>query len=208
MAVALKTSSISTKSKRIVPDFLVKEEIEGIRFYYHGYKAVLNRKKKIEDIMGSSAIQSLIIQYLMKILFKSDIDKRYYIFTNEIGNHIAHRNNLSHDIALYDRNLLTPDKITDKYIDGIAPSVVVEIDTDISLDDTGFTQLHEYYFTKTQKLQDFGTQKVIWIFTKNKKILVAENEVWQMYNLDATIQIIDTVSFNLAAFLADEKISL
>lgn len=78
--------------KTIVPDYLVKEVIDGIRFYYLGYKEVLNKKKKIDDIMGCGAIQSLIIQYLMKILFKKDADAKYYMFTNEAGNHIAHRN--------------------------------------------------------------------------------------------------------------------
>jgi hypothetical protein len=68
--------------------------------------------------------------------------------------------------------------------------------------------LHEYYFKKTQKLLDYGTQKVIWIFTKNKKILVAEDSEWHIYNLDKTIQVIDNVEFNLAKFLEEEKISL
>jgi hypothetical protein len=208
MVATLEAPTVAKKRKQIVPDFLVKEEIDGIRFYYRDYKDVLSKKKNLEEIMGSSAIQSLVIQYLMSVLFKNDVDKKYYIFTNEIGTHIAHRNNLSNDIALYDRNVLTPDKITNKYVDGIAPSIVFEIDTDISLDDTGMTQLHEYYFNKTQKLQDFGVKKIIWIFTKNKKILVAEGEVWQMYNIDATIAIVDDITFNLADFLKEEKVSL
>ncbi len=198
--------AIAAKPK--VPDFLVKEEIDGVRFYYQNYKAVLNKKKNVEDIMGGSAIQSLVIQYLMKIMFKKDIDLKYYIFTNETGNNLGLRNNLQFDIALYDRTLLTADKITGKYVNAIAPTIVLEIDTDISLDDTGFTAIQDYYFTKTQKLIDYGTQKVIWIFTKGKKIMVAEGSEWHIYNFDKTIQVIDNVEFNLAEFFNEEKVNL
>lgn len=206
VAIAIKPPKVAAKPK--VPDFLVKEEIDGVRFYYRNYKDFLNKKKNIEEVMGSSAIQSLVIQYLMKLMFKKDIDLKYYIFTNETGNNLGLRNNLQFDIALYDRTLLTADKITDKYVNAIAPTIVLEIDTDISLDDTGFTALQDYYFTKTQKLIDYGTQKVIWIFTKGKKIMVAEGSEWHIYNFDKTIQVIDNVEFNLAEFFKDEKINL
>jgi hypothetical protein len=85
---------------------------------------------------------------------------------------------------------------------------VIEIDTDISLDDTGFSTMQDYYFTKTRKLLEYGTQKVIWIFTKGKKIMVAEGKDWAMYDFDKTIQVIDNVTFNLDSFLKEENINL
>lgn len=198
--------AIAAKPK--VPDFLVKEEIDGVRFYYQNYKDFLNKKKNLEDIMGSSAIQSLVIEYLMAVFIEGGLRKKYRLFTNETGNNLGLRNNLQFDIALYDRTLLTADKITDKYVNAIAPTIVLEIDTDISLDDTGFTAIQDYYFTKTQKLIDYGTQKVIWIFTKGKKIMVAEGSEWHIYNFDKTIQVIDNVEFNLDIFFKEEKINL
>ncbi|MBK9012826.1 MAG: hypothetical protein IPM82_01360 [Saprospiraceae bacterium] len=83
-----------------VPDYLLKEEIEGIKFYYKGYKQVLNKTKKPEDIMGCSSLQSFIIEYLHTILILANVHKRYRIFTNESGNHFAHRSNMQFDIAL------------------------------------------------------------------------------------------------------------
>lgn len=206
VAIAIKPPKVAAKPK--VPDFLVKEEIDGVRFYYQNYKDFLNKKKNLEDIMGSSAIQSLVIEYLMAVFIEGGLRKKYRLFTNETGNNLGLRNNLQFDIALYDRTLLTADKITDKYVNAIAPTIVLEIDTDISLDDTGFTAIQDYYFTKTQKLIDYGTQKVIWIFTKGKKIMVAEGSEWHIYNFDKTIQVIDNVEFNLDIFFKEEKINL
>ena len=68
--------------------------------------------------------------------------------------------------------------------------------------------LKYYIFTKTQKLIDYGTQKVIWIFTKGKKIMVAEGKEWHIYDFDKTIQVIDNVEFNLEEFFKEEKINL
>lgn len=194
--------------KRKVPDFLVKEEIDGVRFYYQNYKDFLNKKISIEEVMGSSAIQSLIIEYLIAVFIIGGLRKKYRIFTNETGNNLGLKNNLQFDIALYDRSLLTAEKITDKYVKDIAPTVVLEIDTDVSLDDTGFTAIQDYYFTKTRKLLDYGTQKVIWIFTKGQKIMVAEGKDWHIYDFDKTIQVIDNVEFNLDEFLKEENINL
>ncbi len=197
-----------TVRKRKVPDSLVKEEINGIRFYYANYKDVLNHKKTEEEIMGCSGIQALLIEYLMTVLITSGIQKKYRVFTNETGNHIAYKNNISFDIALYDRAVLTPEKINNKYVQETPPHIVVEIDTDISLDETGFSTMQDYYFAKTRKLLEYGTQKVIWIFTKGKKIMVAEGKDWMMYDFDKTVQIIDNVTFNLDEFLKEENINL
>ena len=116
-----------------IPDYLLKEEIEGIKFYYKGYQQVLNKTKKPEDIMGCSSIQSFIIEYFHTILIHANANKRYRIFTNESGNHFAHRSNMQFDIALYDKSVLTGDKITRKYVQGFPPTLVIEIDLDVNL---------------------------------------------------------------------------
>lgn len=206
--VAIATQLPKQASKKKVPDYLVKDEIDGIRFYYRDYKLVINKRKTINEIVGCSGIQSLVIQYLMKVLFKNDVDEKYYIFTNEGGNNLSLGNNYSFDIALYDRKMLSPEAITKKYVQGIAPHTVIEVDTDISLDDTGFDTLEGYYFTKTKKLIAYGTQKVIWVFTASQKILVAEGKDWHIYDFDKTIQLIDNVEFNIADFLQKEQIVL
>jgi hypothetical protein len=38
------------KRQQNIPDYLLKEEIEGIKFYYAGYKQVLNKTNTLEGI--------------------------------------------------------------------------------------------------------------------------------------------------------------
>jgi hypothetical protein len=85
---------------------------------------------------------------------------------------------------------------------------VIEVETDISLDDTGMNNLSEYWMKKTQKILDNGTQKVIWVFSKNNKILVSEGEEWHIYNLDKEVQLIDNVTINVGNYLKEEQIRL
>jgi ribonucleotide monophosphatase NagD (HAD superfamily) len=158
--------------------------------------------------MGCSALQSIIISYILEEISAAKLKKRFWILTNESGHHISHKNNFSYDIALYDRTILTPDKITNHYVQEIAPYLVIEVETDISLDDTGMNNLSEYWMKKTQKILDNGTQKVIWVFSKNNKILVSEGEEWHIYNLDKEIQLIDNVTINVGKYLKEEQISL
>ncbi len=69
------TSAVASKvpSKRKIPDYLVRETIDGIPFFYAGYREVLNKKKSLEDIMADSGLQSIIKAYLMK-LFAQKLD--------------------------------------------------------------------------------------------------------------------------------------
>ena len=206
--VAIATQLPKQASKKKVPDYLVKDEIDGIRFYYRDYKLVINKRKTINEIMGCSGIQWVIIEYLLEVIYASDIRKTFRLATNESGNNLSLNNNYSFDIALYERSKITPEIISKKYVQGVAPHTVIEVDTDISLDDTGFDTLEGYYFTKTKKLIAYGTQKVIWVFTASQKILVAEGKDWHIYDFDKTIQLIDNVEFNIADFLQKEQIVL
>lgn len=196
----------TAKSK--VPDYLVRDEIDGIRFYYRNYKKALKQDKNINEIMGSSAIQWIIIEYLLEVIYASDIRKTFRVAASESGNNLAVGTNLAFDVALYERAKLTPDVITNKYVKNIAPYLVIEVDTDISLDYTGFENIESYYFKKTHKLLEYGTQKVIWIFTESQKILIAEHKGWQIFDFKESIQIVDNVQFNITEFLEREQINL
>jgi hypothetical protein len=191
---------------RKVPDYLVKEEIDGIKFYYKGYEQVLNKSKQKEEIMGCSGLQSIIVEYLFKILIRANADKIHRILTNEAGNNLALRTNLQFDIAIYKKIVLTSDKITRRYVRGIAPEVVIEIDLDVEIKGTGLTSDIEFVQVKTQKLLDYGTKKVIWIFTKGRKVLIAEGKNWRFESWDNEIEILDGILFNLEKYLAEEGI--
>jgi len=39
-----------------IPPSLIKETIDGIPFYYAGYRSVLNKTRKLEEIMPDSGL--------------------------------------------------------------------------------------------------------------------------------------------------------
>lgn len=186
-----------------IPEALVYEVIDGRKLYYKGYKDVLSKKKKIEDIMGASGLQSFIIQYILEILYLQVGRKKYHFLTNEVGSHISHKTNLSGDIHIFDKGSLSANKININYID-IPPKIAIEIDIRIDLsDDKDF----EYTFTKTQKLLDFGVEKVIWIFSKMNKVVIAtKDEDWIVRDWNKDIELIDGQILNIGEYLKNEGI--
>lgn len=52
-----------TKKEKPVPEYLIYEMDEGTPIYYRGYKDVLNKKKTLEQIMGSSAFNQFLLFY-------------------------------------------------------------------------------------------------------------------------------------------------
>ena len=66
---------------------------------------------------------------------------------------------------------------------------------------------HEYTHTKTQRLLDFGAQKVIWITTKTQKVTVATpNENWQIIDWNKDIELLEGHAFNIGQYLEEEGI--
>ncbi len=195
-----------TARKRKVPDYLVKEMIDGIPFYYKGYKSVLSKKKTLEEIMGYSGLQALIIEYFTYyVLHKLDL-KKYRIFSGETGNHLGHRNNLSLDISIFDRKVLTPDRVTAKYVD-VPAHCVIEVDIQAEWDDADMKEV-EFIGIKTKKLFDFGTQKLIWVLSRSKKVIVAEpDKNWQIIDWDKEIDLIEGLTFNIGKYLTAEGIN-
>jgi hypothetical protein len=43
-------ANLPPKKTLRIPELLVREVIDGVPFFYKGYKSVLNKTKKIEDI--------------------------------------------------------------------------------------------------------------------------------------------------------------
>jgi len=188
---------------KAIPESLIYEVIDGKPFYYEGYKDVLANKKTSEEIMGASGLQSFIIQYLLEVLYLKIGRKRYHFLTNEIGTHLDKNNNLSGDIYIYDKETLSPDKINTHYVE-VAPKIAIEIDIRIDLSDE---KDFGYVFTKTHKLLDFGVEKVLWIFTKHQKVMVAtKDQDWLTKNWSQEIELLDGEYFNIGKFLADEGV--
>lgn len=197
------TPKATAKPKRKVPDYLVYEVMDGKPIYYRGYQSVLNKTKKLEDIMGCSSLQAELITYLLRILFRAFDEKKYRILTNEIGSHIDTNNNLSNDIAIFDKAVLTADKINRKY-PNVPPKIAIEIDTEADVSElTGFG----YIYKKSKKLLDFGVERIIWIMINTQTVTVIEQgRDWQVREWNTDIELIDGHTFNIAQYLADEGI--
>jgi Uma2 family endonuclease len=199
-------TAASPPRSRNVPKALIYEIMDGEPIYYRGYREVLNGKKTIEEIMGASTLQSVLASYFFTLLVRFIDETKYWFFSNETGVHIDHRNNLAHGVAVYEKTVLTPDKINKKYAD-VPALVAIEIDIQADLSNDRDWQ---YVTRKTRKLLDFGTQKVIWVFTDSQQVMVAERgaDAWLTMDWNRDIDLLDGQRFNVGAYLDREGIRI
>jgi hypothetical protein len=184
-----------------IPSVLIHEIIDGKPLYRKGYREVLAKTKKIEDIMGSSSLQFFIIDYILGLLYTSIDRSRYLIATNEAGLHLDRRNNLAGDILIFDKEVLTMDKIN-KHYSNVPPKISIEIDLDIELED--FTE-NSYIAIKTRKLLEFGAEKVIWFLTESKNVMIATpNGDWQIRDWNQDVEIMNSLVCNVGNYLKEE----
>lgn len=194
--------------KRKIPASLVKETIDGVPFYYAGYQAVLNKTQTLESIMADSGLQGFIKSFLMTLLAQQLDLKRYRIFMGEIGSHLDHRSNLALDLAVFDKNLLSAKKINLQYID-VAPKIVVEVDVNVQLEDPSASVFEDFVLNKVRKLHAFGTEKIIWVFSKSRTVIVARpDNKWDVLDWNTDIELLENITFNIARHLEEEGIML
>lgn len=193
------------RKQRKVPEHLIYEMIDGKPIYYRGYRSVLNKTKKIEDIMGSSTLQAIIITHILSIIIKSLNEEEFWLMTNEAGMHVDHRNNFAGDVMLYERNRLDASDIKNHYTTKPA-NVVLEVDTKADLSSLTF---QEYLKLKTTKLHNFGVNKVIWILTASRQVIVAlPNADWLLIDWNKDIEIMNGMTFNIGSYLKKNGIEL
>ncbi len=198
---AQETLSVIQKRTRKIPDYLIYEVMDGKPIYYRGYKNVLSGKLKLEDIMGSSRIQSFFISLIVEH-FIPLLKNKYKMFYSEMGVHLSLGDNLSIDIAIYDKQTLTQGWLfEDKYADK-PPVIAIEVDSKAALQNSAEAQ--EYFSKKIQKYLDFGVQQVVWIFTKSRKVWIAKNDgtPWLIQNWQDTITILGH-SFSIELLIKD-----
>ncbi|RRB02918.1 Uma2 family endonuclease [Larkinella rosea] len=185
---------------------MVYEVLDGRPLYYRGYEDVLIGRKTPEEIMGSSSLQWVLVTYFMRIMIRSLDEKKYWFASNEAGVHLDHRNNLSHAVAVYEKMVLTPDKISVHYVD-VPAKVVIEIDVKA---DISKIEDFNYVNKKTRKLLDFGTSKVIWVFTDTQQVMIAEQsaDAWLTMDWNRELELLDGQYFNIARYLDEEGIKV
>lgn len=62
-------SDIPKRRSRKIPAKFIREEVNGKSYYYKGFKSVLYGTKQIEEIMGSSSLQSFLVGFIYGTLF-------------------------------------------------------------------------------------------------------------------------------------------
>ena len=188
-----------------IPNELIYERMDGKPIYYRGYKEVINQQKQKTEIMGSSSLQTDIIDCILQFLYDNINRKKYKIRTNELGLHINNKNNIAADIAIFEREKLYQNKKIDDKYEKLPPKIIIEIDTKADLND--FDNVMDYYQTKTKKLFNFGVEKVFWILTKNKQIIEAiPNQRQKIHTWDKEIHIFDELKFSINQLLKDDGI--
>ncbi|MES2774369.1 MAG: Uma2 family endonuclease [Bacteroidota bacterium] len=199
MALFTQSKNVARKRRKI-PDHLVYEIIDGRPFYWKGYKQTLQNEF---NEVGISGFQSVIVSLILHQLFLNAELVSYRILAGKPGLEINTKNILCGDIFIYHKEILTPGKITNKYID-IPPFIYIEVD--ILADIKGKDSL-QYITQKTKKLLDFGTQKVIWVLPAIQKTLVATQvSSWQFADWSNDVEILDGQTFNIARDLKEEGI--
>ncbi|MEJ5173533.1 MAG: Uma2 family endonuclease [Hydrogenothermaceae bacterium] len=189
------------KIKRRITKELIYEMRKGSPIYYRDYDKVLSGEKSLEEVMGSGGLQSLLLTVLVSFLYEK-IKDRYFILSGEIGYKIGSKSWYNLDIAVISKERLKT--IPQGYIE-IPPDIVIEIDTKADL--RKFLNPQDYFHRKTQDLLDCGVKKVIWIFTKERKVWVAEKgKPWIITDWNDIIEVMDNITLNLYAIF-QEKIS-
>ena len=197
--------SIAKKNTPKIPNNLIYEIIDGKPIYYANYKQVLNNNKQIQDIMGCSGLQAEIIDLIIKFFHKIEFqgNKKYKILYSELGLHLEAKNNLAADITIYNKSDISQKDITDQYMK-IPPRIIFEIDTKADLNND-FDATLEYLEVKSKKLINFGVEKLFWILTKSKKIIViTENKKWYFADWNEELPIIDDLKFSLQKLINDK----
>lgn len=185
-----------------IPSYLIYETLNGRPLYRKGYKDVLANRKHASEIMGCSDLQAIIVSCLHLYVGTHANRRKYWVVTNEPGIHIKLNENLANDIAFYEKEKVT---IKGKFFD-VAPKVVIEVDIKIDVSELPAGEM-DYIYEKTEAMLNFGTERVIWITTKSRKIFVAtRTETWFVENWDATVPVLDDLTLNVAALLTEEGV--
>ena len=204
-------SAEKTKSKRntasakiVVPDYLIREIIDGDRWFYRGYRDVLSGLKTPEEIMACSTYQSLLVGYVYNKLWNALEDQHYWVMSNEVGNNLSKKSKVAYDIAVFDKTTLPPERISANYAN-VPPKLVIEVD--VKIESESKTPDDIVWQIKTQKLLTSGVEKVIWFFTKTQKVLIARpNEDWILADWQRDIEIWEGLTINVAQYLAKQGI--
>ena len=179
------------KPRPKVPGHLVYEIVRGKPIYYKGYKDVLNKTKTFEEITMESKLQSGLKAALSAVLYFTLKKIGYQLASGELGINLSKISKRGADLAVFrSENWDWKPNFSD-----LPPEVIIEIDVQAELE--GMTEM-DYISTKIKDYLDFGVKKVIWIFTKQRLVFVATQQLpWLTYDWSTEIEVVEGVGFKL-----------
>ena len=179
-----------------IPDSLIYEVTEEGPIYYRGYRDCLTGLKTIDELIGSSLLQSAIITDLLYAL--AGLRKEYKILSNEVGIQLSKGRHRAADIAIVRKDRVATVEDRRKYL-SLPPDIVIEVDIKADLEIVDDLQDSLGYIDKkTKALFDFGVKKVIWILTDTKKVVVADaGQPWALVDWHQTVQVTDQCAINV-----------
>ena len=189
MAVAVKEDRKKEKLLRL----LTYEVVDGRPIYYRGYRGVLEGKKHPEEVMGSSTPQARLIVAIIKALLPLE-GKGYVISTNEHGIKTT-RGYRAVDIGVFRDGEVGWE---DTYA-SVGPTLAVEIDVKAEIEGNAFL---EYVIRKVEDLFSAGTQRIVWIFTRPRKVMLFEREKKTIiYDWKDEIELLEGIKLRLSDIL-------
>jgi len=186
------------EEKRDIPKALIYEKVNGKPIYYRNYEKVLKGELPLEAVMGSSDLHAFLV-FMISFLLGKELDlKRYIIMTGELGFYTSEEGFRLLDIAVFEREKFT---FSGGYTK-IPPKVAIEIDTKADL--SNYHSVEDYIFEKTQELLDAGVERVVWILTKPKKVMVAtKNQKWVVQNWNEPFEVFEGIEINLSELVKE-----
>ena len=182
-------AAVKEREQRLLK-VLTYEVVDGKPIYYRGYKDVLEGKKQPEEIMGSSTLQARVIAKI--IMAVSSLESKEFIITANEHGIKTNKGYRAVDIGIFEEGKF---KLSEGYSD-VAPVVAIEVDVKAELEDMTFM---EYVEEKVKDLFEVGTQKVIWILTKPRVVMVFEkNKEGKILTWDDEVEVLEGVKFKLS----------
>jgi len=189
------SKKLSKEEKHRLLKLLTYEKVNGKPIYYRDYKKVLKGELTPEAVIGSSGIQAYLIRLIVEFLLKTLNLSKYEVLFSELGFLYKKGSWRNLDIAVFEKEKIKHCLMQDKLI-SVPPKVVIEIDTKADLSRYGGVE--EYSYEKTQDLLDAGVRRVIWIFTKPKKVMVAERgKDWTVRDWSKEFEVMEGIRINL-----------
>jgi len=185
-------AGVRERDQRLL-ELLTYEVVDGKPIYYRGYKDVLEGKKRPEEVMGSSILQAHIVKVIVVFLTREIEPKGYEVLPHEIGVKVGENWRLL-DIGIFRKDEIK-EKLQNPTYSEVPPVVAIEVDTKAELENMTFM---EYVGGKVEDLFDIGTQRVIWILTKPRIVMVFERgKEGRILTWEDEVEVLEGLRFRL-----------